>query len=128
MDGVGQFNQYNRFTRQEMRMPHHLEAIIQWMQRPGFYPYSVDSVSLQQTHISLVLLAGPRVYKIKKPVDLGFLDFRTLEKGFCCGDVACDLAFLCMDLEYQGYAAATASLVAGYVRHSGDAAAYGLLP
>jgi uncharacterized protein len=290
-------------------MSHHLEAIIQWMLRPGFYAHPVDSVSLQQTHISLVFLAGPRVYKIKKPVDLGFLDFRTLEQRahFCrrevelnqrltrgvylgvdpitfhegiyrigggsgeiveyavrmrrlpadktmqcllaqgrlkaadidelarvlsrfyqeaatgpaidalgalemvryncqenfdqtleftgryidarqhqivraavsafldhrrelfetrvaqhkirdghgdlrsghvyfepdgmqiidciefnerfrCGDVACDLAFLCMDLEYQGYAAAAASLVAGYVRHSGDTAVYGLLP
>ena len=48
-------------------MSHHLEAIIQWMLRPGFYAHPVDSVSLQQTHISLVFLAGPRVYKIKKP-------------------------------------------------------------
>ena len=32
-----------------------------------------------QTHISVVFLAGDLVYKIKKPVDLGFLDFTTLE-------------------------------------------------
>ncbi|MBI2203458.1 MAG: AAA family ATPase [Candidatus Rokubacteria bacterium] len=38
-----------------------------------------------ETHISWVLLAGERVYKIKKPVDLGFLDFTTLEqrRHFC---------------------------------------------
>jgi len=53
-------------------MAHHLEAIIQWMLRPGFYAHPVDSVSLQQTHISLVFLAGPRVYKIKKPVKARF--------------------------------------------------------
>jgi len=42
-----------------------------------------------ETHISWVLLAGERVYKIKKPVDLGFLDFTTLEKRrhFCHEEV-----------------------------------------
>ncbi len=33
-----------------------------------------------ETHISSVILAGDRAYKIKKPLDLGFLDFSTLEK------------------------------------------------
>lgn len=38
-----------------------------------------------ETHISWVLLAGERAYKIKKPLDLGFLDFSTLERRrFCC--------------------------------------------
>ena len=38
-----------------------------------------------QTHISHIFLTGPMAYKLKKPVDLGFLDFRTLEerKRFC---------------------------------------------
>jgi len=35
---------------------------------------------LEETHISWVLLAGNDAYKIKKAVDLGFLDFSTLEK------------------------------------------------
>ncbi|WP_339135393.1 MAG: hypothetical protein WGN25_17810 [Candidatus Electrothrix sp. GW3-4] len=44
-----------------------------------------DSVQLVQTHISLVLLAGDLVYKFKKPVNFGFLDFSTLEKRqHCC--------------------------------------------
>jgi len=47
---------------------------------PSFYPHPVDKVELVQTHISWVFLAGPFVYKIKKPVDFGFLDFTTLEK------------------------------------------------
>jgi len=34
---------------------------------------------LIETHISLVLIGGSRAYKFKKPLDLGFLDFRTLE-------------------------------------------------
>ena len=37
-------------------------------------------VELIETHISSVLLAGAYAYKIKKPLDLGFLDFSTLER------------------------------------------------
>ena len=33
-----------------------------------------------ETHISFIVLTGDFAYKIKKPVDLGFLDFSTLEK------------------------------------------------
>lgn len=43
-----------------------------------------DSVQLVQTHISFVLLTGDHVYKFKKPVDFGFLDFSTLEKRQQC--------------------------------------------
>jgi aminoglycoside phosphotransferase family enzyme len=44
-----------------------------------------DNVRLVQTHISFVLLAGEFVYKFKKPVDFGFLDFSTLAKRqHCC--------------------------------------------
>lgn len=52
---------------------------------PMTYPHPVDDVRLVQTHISWVFLAGERVYKVKKPVDFGFLDFTTLEKRhhFC---------------------------------------------
>jgi aminoglycoside phosphotransferase family enzyme/predicted kinase len=48
--------------------------------RKRAYPYPVSSIELIQTHISYVFLAGDQVYKLKKPVDLGFLDFSTLEK------------------------------------------------
>lgn len=42
---------------------------------------------LIETHISWVLLAGERAYKIKKPIDLGFLDFSTPERRrFCCAE------------------------------------------
>ncbi|PKM12633.1 MAG: aminoglycoside phosphotransferase [Gammaproteobacteria bacterium HGW-Gammaproteobacteria-3] len=42
-----------------------------------------------ETHISWVLLAGRHAYKIKKPVDFGFLDFSTLEKRhfYCLEEV-----------------------------------------
>jgi aminoglycoside phosphotransferase family enzyme len=49
----------------------------------------VGRIDLVQTHISYVFLAGDFVYKLKKPVDLGFLDFTTLEKRrhFCQEEV-----------------------------------------
>lgn len=55
------------------------------MLSPSFYPHDPPSVDLVQTHISSVFIAGDKVYKIKKPVDFGFLDFTTLKKRkfFC---------------------------------------------
>jgi uncharacterized protein len=44
------------------------------------YPHDVVAVQLIETHISWVLLTGHYAYKIKKPVNFGFLDFSTLEK------------------------------------------------
>jgi len=46
---------------------------------PAFYPHRVSSIERRDTHISAVFLTGDVVYKIKKPVSLGFLDFRRLE-------------------------------------------------
>ncbi|MEA3469337.1 MAG: hypothetical protein U9R57_14080 [Thermodesulfobacteriota bacterium] len=57
-----------------------LPSYIQYLQQESSYPHSAVDVSLVQTHISFVLLAGDSVYKWKKPVDFGFLDFSTLEK------------------------------------------------
>jgi aminoglycoside phosphotransferase family enzyme/predicted kinase len=47
---------------------------------PAAYDHPVDTVSVVQTHISYVLLAGAYAYKIKKPRDFGFLDYTTLER------------------------------------------------
>ncbi|NEP00072.1 MAG: AAA family ATPase [Symploca sp. SIO2E9] len=60
--------------------------LIDKMKQPGFYPHPVqEPIELIQTHISYVFLTGDYVYKIKKPVNLGFLDFSTLElrQHFC---------------------------------------------
>ncbi len=43
------------------------------------YPHLVRRVELIETHISWVLLTGSYAYKVKKPVNLGFLDFTTLK-------------------------------------------------
>ena len=49
------------------------------------YDHSVKKLELIETHISWVILTGEFAYKIKKPVNFGFLDFSTLDKrrGFC---------------------------------------------
>src|SRR5438477_12554466 len=62
-----------------------LGRLIEGLSRPAAYPGSVGRVEVRQTHISVVFLAGPHAYKVKKPVDFGFLDFRTLERRrhFC---------------------------------------------
>jgi aminoglycoside phosphotransferase family enzyme/predicted kinase len=53
------------------------EAIAEWLSRPESYPHAPRRVELLETHISRVFLAGPLVYKLKKPVRFDFLDFST---------------------------------------------------
>ncbi|MFZ5766987.1 MAG: hypothetical protein ACOY4H_15525 [Thermodesulfobacteriota bacterium] len=57
-----------------------LPEYITWFLDPLHHDHPTDRVELVQTHISYVLLAGEVVYKFKKPVNFGFLDFTTLEK------------------------------------------------
>ncbi len=62
-----------------------LPPFIQGLLEKSVYPHSTPDIQLVQTHISFVILAGDYVYKFKKPVDFGFLDFSTLEKRkHCC--------------------------------------------
>jgi len=59
--------------------------MIESLRRPEAYDHPVASIQLLETHISWVLLTGDYAYKIKKPVDLGFVDFSTCDKRqwFC---------------------------------------------
>lgn len=61
------------------------EALVRALLDPRCYPHPAGQVRLIETHISYVLLTGPFAYKIKKPLDLGFLDFTTLaaRRHFC---------------------------------------------
>lgn len=51
------------------------DQLIAALSRPQAYPFAVGEVEVRQTPISILLFAGDRVYKVKKPVDMGFLDF-----------------------------------------------------
>jgi len=52
---------------------------------PSTFPHAVEKLDLIETHISWIILTGEFAYKIKKPVDLGFVDFSSLarRKYFC---------------------------------------------
>jgi len=56
---------------------------------PKIYPDHPKEVGFFETHISLLFFTGNHVYKVKKPVDFGFLDFTSLEKRkfFCVQEV-----------------------------------------
>jgi hypothetical protein len=54
--------------------------MIDDLQDPAALPDPTTRVILVQTHISQVFIGDDHVYKVKKPVDFGFLDFSTPEK------------------------------------------------
>ncbi len=59
--------------------------LVEALQRADAFSHPVGELQHLQTHISHVLLAGDFAYKIKKPLDLGFLDFSTLaRRKHCC--------------------------------------------
>jgi len=61
------------------------DAVVHALADPATYAHRPASVEHVQTHISHVFLAGPWVYKLKKPVTFPFLDFGSVEKRrhFC---------------------------------------------
>jgi aminoglycoside phosphotransferase family enzyme len=75
------------------------KQVVEALMKPEAYDEEPGQIELIQTHISFVFLTRNSVYKVKKAVDLGFLDFTTLEKRrfFCekelelntrlCGDM-----------------------------------------
>jgi hypothetical protein len=62
-----------------------LPSTVKALLKPQAYPHKPQKIELVQTQMSFILLAGEYVYKIKKPVNLGYLDYTTLEKRhfFC---------------------------------------------
>ena len=81
----------------------HLEDIVKTLSDPAVYPEATSRVEIIQTQMSIVFLTDKQAYKIKKAVNLGYLDYTTLEnrKRFCeqevilnqrlCGDVYLDV-------------------------------------
>ena len=56
------------------------EWLIESLSDPRAFGPPARDIEIRQTHISIVALVGDVVYKVRKPVDLGFVDFSTLEK------------------------------------------------
>ena len=61
------------------------QCLIERLKNPALYNHPADAITVLETHISVVLLAGDYAYKLKKPYNLGFLDFTTLaaRRHFC---------------------------------------------
>ena len=59
--------------------------LVDRLRRPAAFPHSADDLQVHRTHISVVLLAGDFAYKLKKPVELDFVDYGTRERRrhFC---------------------------------------------
>lgn len=78
------------------------EELLAFLRDPASYPHRPAHVEIIQTHISYMAIAAPYVYKVKKPVDLGFLDFSTLDKRhyYCHEEVRLNRR-LCPDT-YEG--------------------------
>lgn len=57
-----------------------LPDLIRSLHDPACFDHEAGPVQVIETHISHVLLTGKYAYKIKKPLDLGFLDFSSLDK------------------------------------------------
>jgi aminoglycoside phosphotransferase family enzyme/predicted kinase len=60
-------------------------TLVRGLLQPGAYQHPTEAVRLLETHCAWVLLTGAYAFKIKKPVNFGFLDYSTLEKRrfFC---------------------------------------------
>lgn len=53
---------------------------VAFLSRPAAFPHAPREVAIRETHMSWVLLAGDRAFKLKKPVRFPFLDFSTLAR------------------------------------------------
>ncbi|MFC2059798.1 hypothetical protein ACFLTZ_01730 [Chloroflexota bacterium] len=84
-----------------------LPVLVEALLDPKAYPETTQGVELAQTQMSFVFLADNYVYKIKKPVNLGFLDYTTLEQRqfYCHQEVELNRR-LCHDV-YIGVVAVT---------------------
>lgn len=66
-------------------------GLIQALQHKALYPHKVTECRVIETHLSWVILTGLYAYKIKKPLNLGFQDFTTLEKRRYYCELECAL-------------------------------------
>lgn len=77
-----------------------MHTVAEALCHPEAYPHPVNAeIEVVETHISLIFLTGEWAYKLKKPVNLGFLDFSSLEQRhhFCKEELRLNRR-LCPDL------------------------------
>ncbi len=66
-----------------------IAQLIEALSRPSAYPVSPETVEVHQTHISVVFVVDELAYKVKKPVELGFVNYSSPERRrhFCDEEV-----------------------------------------
>ena len=47
---------------------------------PNVWPHAPTNLEMIETHISWVILTGQFAYKLKKPIDLGFVDYKSIQR------------------------------------------------
>jgi aminoglycoside phosphotransferase family enzyme len=101
-----------------------LPFAVQALLKTEAYSHKPSKIELIQTQMSFVFLAGEYVYKIKKPVNLGYLDYTTLEKRhyFCRQEVELNRR-LCPDA-YLGVVAVVKENDALRMEGQGEAVEY----
>src|ERR1039457_6036364 len=79
-----------------------IRSMLKSLLKPEAYPDPTTSVELVQTHVSWIFLTDDHAYKIKKPVDFGFLNFSTIDRRrFYCNEEIKFNSRLCPDI-YEG--------------------------
>jgi uncharacterized protein len=94
--------------------PTGLARKVNWLSHGENYGAAAATVTVRETHMSWVFMAGDRVYKLKKPVRFPYLDFSTLERraAACRAEVLLngrlapnvDLGVLPLTVAADGYA------------------------
>jgi len=101
-----------------------LPEVIQALLLPNAYPDTTQGVEMVQTQMSFVFLTGDYVYKVKKPVNLGYLDYTTLDKRYfyCQREVELNQR-LCPDA-YLGVVPITRNRRGVFIEGQGDVIEY----
>ncbi len=103
-----------------------IPAYIHYLMDADAYPHPVAEILLIQTHISFVVLAGDYVYKWKKPVDFGFVNFSTLaRRKYYCGQELSLNRRLCPDI-YLGMVTLTRAGGSFRLDGAGEIVEYGV--
>ncbi len=99
-------------------------CMLDALRDPACYPHPVRRIEIMETHISWVILTGDHAYKIKKPVNLGFLDFTSLaaRRYYCEEELRLNRRFAA-DI-YLGVVAITGDAAAPRVGGGGPAIEY----
>lgn len=67
-------------ARSHVATPFSQAEVVAYLSRPGNYPAKPASVERIDTHGAIVFLAGDEVWKLKRDIDLPYMDFSTIEK------------------------------------------------